>query len=143
MIQQIVNGVVPVIVAGLVAVLVAIIKAVSNVTVSFIVQKEKALEVKVGKDTFERNLNFAKAAWNIVDENFRITASLEKTVTAKQEMFAAELKKFVPSLTDAEIEQLRQAVAGEINKGKAAITEAATVNADSETGTAVPADSSK
>ena len=121
MVQQIVNAVVPVAVAALIAVLVAIIGAVGDAAVSFIGKKKEALQVKIGADTYNKNLSFAFAAWNIVEEFFRITPAVKKTLDSTGKMFADEMKKFVPSLTDAEIEQLRQAVAGAVNKGKAVV----------------------
>jgi len=122
MLQQIINAVVPVAVTALIAVLVAIIKALGDAGVQFIQRKKDALEVKIGADAYNQNLTFAKAAWAIVDEKFRITPTLEKTVEAKQKEFTAQLEKLIPGITDDEIEQLRQAVAGEVNKGRAAIT---------------------
>jgi len=121
MVQQIVNAVVPVAVAALIAVLVAIIGAVGDAAVSFIRKKKEALQVKIGADTYNKNLSFAFTAWNIVEEFFRITPAVEKTLDSTGKMFADEMKKFVPSLTDAEIEQLRQAVSGAVNKGKAVV----------------------
>lgn len=122
MIQQIVNTVVPVAVAALVAVLVAVIKAVGDAAVSFIGKKKEALEAQIGAATYTQRLAFARQAWGIVDEYFRITPAVTKTVDTAQAKFAEVLKKMVPSLTDEEIAQLRQAVAGEVNKGKTAVT---------------------
>jgi hypothetical protein len=121
MLQTIINAIVPVAITALIGVLVAIIKALGDAGVSFIQQKKAALEVKIGADTYAQNLAFAKATWAIVDEKFRITPTLEKTFEAKQAEFTAQIKKMIPEITDAEIEQLRQAVAGEVNKGKAVV----------------------
>lgn len=125
MLQQIISAVVPVAVTAIVAVLVAIIKAVGDEAVSFIEKKKEAVQVKIGVDTYNQRLAFARQAWNIVDEYFRITPAVQKTVDSTGKMFADEMKKLVPSLTDDEIEQLRQAVAGEVNKGKAVMIAAA------------------
>lgn len=125
MLQQIISAVVPVVVASIVAIFVAIIKAVGDAAISFIEKKKEAVQVKIGIDTYNQRLAFARQAWNIVDEYFRITPTVQKTVDSTGKMFADEMKKLVPSLTDEEIEQLRQAVAGEVNKGKAVVTAAA------------------
>jgi hypothetical protein len=101
-----------------VAILLAVISFVGAKTVSFIEQKKAALQVKIGADTYNKNLAFAKSAWNIVDEYFRITPTAEKTLDSTAKMFTDEMKKFVPQITDADIEQLRQAIAGEVNQGK-------------------------
>jgi len=141
MLQQIISAVVPVAVTALIAVLVAIVKALGDAGVQFIERKKDALEVKIGADAYNQNLAFAKAAWAIVDEKFRITPALEKTVEAKQKEFTAQLEKLIPGVTDDEIEQLRQAVAGEVNKGRAAITatQSSAAPADTAAQTAVQA----
>jgi hypothetical protein len=126
MYQQIINAVVPVAVTALVAVVVAIVKAVGDAAISFAQKQMAALEVKIGADTYNQKLTFAQQAWNMVDEYFRITPAVTKTIEAAQSLFAVEIKKFIPDISDGEIAQLRQAVAGEVNKGRATITASAT-----------------
>ncbi len=126
MVNQILNGVLPIIITAVIAVLGVVIKNVGDIAVAFLSEKKNDLVQKIGMNTYNQNLAFAKAAWDITDEYFRITANLEKTFDAKQAYFAEQLKKFVPSLTDDEIEQLRQAIAGEVNKGKAVVITPAT-----------------
>lgn len=145
MAQQIINSIVPVAIAAIVAVLVAIVKSVGNALVALIEKKAEALRVKIGADVYTQRLSFARQAWEVVDEYFRITPTVTKTIAAAQEKFAEEIKKRVPDITDEEIEQLRQAVAGEVNKGRAAIvgvesgsTTTATDSA-AEAATSVPA----
>lgn len=121
MVQQIINGVVPILVTALVAVLTVVIKGLGDAAVQFINEKMAAVKVKAGADKWTHWTNLAHQTWNIVDEEFRITPYLDKTIAAKQAEFAVQLKKLIPEVTGAEIEQLRQAVAGEVNKGKAAI----------------------
>lgn len=116
-------------VSALVVVLVAAIKAFGDAAVEYISEKVKAVQLKRGVDKYNQDLAFARQAWNITDEYFRITPTVEKTFAAKQAYFAEQLKKLIPGLTDDELEQLRQAIAGEVNKGKAAVTSPATPNA--------------
>lgn len=122
MLNQIINTVVPVAVTGIVGVLVAILKVVGDSAVSYIEAKKNAIANQVGVATYNSNLEKAKDIWGLVDEEFRITPSLEKSVEAKQQMFDKLIKKAVPSLTDDEIANLRQTIAGEVNKGKAVVT---------------------
>lgn len=122
MLQQILDAVIPVAVAALVGVLVTLIKAAGSALVSLIQQKQQELEIRIGTSQYQQYLAFAKAAWNIVDEYFRITPGAKKTIEAAQEKFAEEIKKMVPAITDEQIDELRQAVAGEINQGRAALT---------------------
>lgn len=131
MVQQIINGVVPVVVAGAVAVLTAIIKAVGGAVVEFVGTKTAAIKAKAGAEKWANWLTLGKQAWNIVDEEFRITPTLEKTFAAKQSEFAVQLKKLIPEISDEQIEQIRQAIAGEVNAGKAAV-EAAAADADGD-----------
>lgn len=135
MFQQIINQVEPVVISAAVAILTAAITAAGTAFVQFIQAKKAAVVQKMGVDNYNQKLAFAKQAWAMVDETFRITPALEKTIAAKQEAFAAELEKLVPDITAEEIEQLRQAVAGEVNKGRAVLT----APADTPTVQATPA----
>lgn len=107
--------------AALAAVLAAAVKALGDAGIDYIRQKQKELQARIGMEQYNRNLSFARQAWNMVDEYFRITPTVQKTVEAKQQEFAKELKKLIPAVTDPEIELLRQAVAGEVNKGREAL----------------------
>lgn len=107
--------------AALAAVLAAAVKAFGDAGIQFVRRKQQELEVRIGAEQYRRNLAFARAAWDIADEYFRITPNIEKNIEAKQRKFAEEIKKLLPAVTDGEIEQLRQAVAGEVNKGRAAV----------------------
>ena len=131
MVQQIINGVVPVAVTALIAVLVAAIKALGDAGVNFFNEKVAAVKATRETDTLNLWMALARQAWNIVDEEFRITPMLEKTFAAKQAEFSVQIKKLIPGISDEQIEQLRQAIAGEINKGKVAV-EAAAGDADGD-----------
>lgn len=122
MFNQIVNTVVPVLVTAIGGILVAIIKSVGDAAIDYIQTKKEHVANQIGDINYNSNLKKAKDIWNIVDEEFRITPTLTKTVEAKQQMFAKLLKSKVPSLTDDEISSIRQAIAGEVNKGKAVVT---------------------
>ncbi len=107
--------------AALAAVLAAAVRAFGDAGVAYLQQKRDELRARMGAQEYDRRLAFAREAWNVVDEYFRITPGLIKTIEAKQEKFAEELKKRLPAVTDTQIEQLRQAVAGEVNKGREAL----------------------
>lgn len=131
MVQQIINGVVPVAITALVAVLVAGVKALGDAGVNFFNEKAAAVRAKAGADKWNHWMALARQAWDMVDEEFRITPTLEKTMAAKQAEFAVRIEKLIPGITDEQIDQLRQAVAGEVNKGRAAV-EAAAGDADGD-----------
>jgi len=63
----------------------------------------------------------ARTVWGIVDEYFRVNPQLTKTIETAGLKFADEIRKKIPELTDDEVTHLQQAVAGEVNKGKAAV----------------------
>jgi hypothetical protein len=111
--------------AGLVALigfLCAGIKAFGDVGIAYVQRKKDALIAKIGADTYDHDLTAARFVWGAVDEKFRITPTLEKTIANKQAEFATMIQKAIPGITDDEIEQLRQAVAGEVNKGREVLT---------------------
>lgn len=121
MVSQIINILIPAAITAIVGFLAASVKAAGDAAVELINEKKKAVVLKTGVDEYNRNMAFARDIWKLVDENFRISAAVEKTAEAKQKMFAEELKKRLPALTDDEVVQLRQAVAGEVNKMKTAL----------------------
>lgn len=134
MIQQIVSAVVPVVVAGAVAVAVAIAKAVGDAAVAFIQKKKEEVVKRIGADEYNRNLAFAKQAWGMVDEYFRITPAVEKTLDSTLSKFKEFLLAKVPWLTDAEIRDLQQTVAGIANAWKSSGNVSACGTAPAEKG---------
>lgn len=93
----------------------------------------KVLESKLKKSGIEelilQNQNYitvAKQVWNTVEENFRIAEKAEDKVKSKTEEFNTALLAKFPELTQTDIDDLRQSIAGAINAGK----EAAISNSD-------------
>ena len=80
----------------------------------------KAITNKIGNS---EQLTAAKEVWNIVEEKFRITENAKATLGSKMDMFDNLLLAKFPSLTKKDLEYLRQAIAGEVNKGKETITD--------------------
>ncbi|MGH4122269.1 MAG: hypothetical protein ACREV6_05005, partial [Clostridium sp.] len=62
--------------------------------------------------------------WNIVEEHFRLNEIIGDTVQAKITLFETLIKQKVPGITDLQIENFRQAIAGEVNKDKSLIIKA-------------------
>lgn len=88
----------------------------------------KVLESKLVKSGLEekilKNKNYitvAKSIWNIVDEHFRISKSVEEKLESKADMFDKLLLAKLPELSQEDVAELRQAIAGEINQGKSAV----------------------
>lgn len=121
MVQQIISTIIPVLVTAIAGVLVAAIKAVGDAGVQLINEKIAAVKSSTGAEQWNHWMALARTVWNAVDEEFRITPTLEKTIANKQALFAKKIQQAIPEISDDDIERLRQAVAGEVNKGKAAI----------------------
>ncbi|MCX0399136.1 hypothetical protein [Clostridium perfringens] len=90
----------------------------------------KVLESKLQKSGLEEKIiknkqyiDVAKQVWNIVEENFRITESLEKKLSSKADEFNKIMLDKFPELTISDISELRQSIAGEVNEGKEAVLE--------------------
>ena len=88
----------------------------------------KVLQSKLVKNGLEQkileNKNYiqaAKAVWNIVDENFRISKTVEEKLESKADQFDKLMISKFPELSQDDIAELRQSIAGEVNQGKAAV----------------------
>ena len=116
--EQIISGVMPAITAVFVGVIIVIIKNVGDALINLAEVKGKELKQKYNLDKYTEIINTAKDIWNIVEEKFRITENVEESVESKAEMFDRLLLEKLPGLTEEQIEKIRQALAGEFNKGK-------------------------
>ena len=86
--------------------------------------------IKAGlEETLLKNqvyITAAKQVWTVVEENFRIAEKIEEKIKSKADEFDNMLLAKFPELTQSDISELRQAVAGEANQGKdAALSEVA------------------
>ena len=79
---------------------------------------------KIGLTNYTKSKLVALDVWNIVEEEFRLNKIIGDTIQAKQIMFKTLIKQKIPSITDAQIENFRQAIAGEFNKDKNLIIKA-------------------
>lgn len=94
----------------------------------------KVLESKLVKsgleETILRNKSYitvGKAIWNIVDEHFRISKTVEEKLASKAEMFDKLLLTKFPEMSTDDIAEIRQAIAGEVNQTKAAVVDNSTL----------------
>ncbi|EIF6157017.1 hypothetical protein LFJ63_001482 [Clostridium perfringens] len=90
----------------------------------------KVLESKLQKSGLEEKIiknkqyiDVAKQVWNVVEENFRITESVEKKLSSKAYEFDKMMMDKFPELSLTDVKELRQSIAGEVNKGKEAVLE--------------------
>jgi hypothetical protein len=108
---------------GLVGILVASISFLSVKFVAYINKKATAVEQQIGRDKYNHYVSLGKEAWSEVEEIFRLNPTLEKSANSTLEKFMTAFKKKIPTgtITDAEIEQIRDTVAGAVNSVKSAI----------------------
>lgn len=108
---------------GITGVLVAIIKSIGDVIIEYIAKKKQVVEQRLQLDKHVEEVETAKQVWNIVEEKYRITDNITNLAKSKADMFDKLLLEKIPYLTENEVKQMRQALAGEINKGKALLNE--------------------
>lgn len=94
----------------------------------------KVLESKLVKsgleETILKNKNYitvAKQIWNVVDENFRISQTIEEKIESKADQFDKLLLAKFPELTQSDVAEIRQSIAGEVNAGKEAVLDNSTL----------------
>ncbi len=94
----------------------------------------KVLEAKLEKAGIEtlilKDQNYitaAKQIWRMIDENFRISTTVEGKLKSKIDEFNAAILKKFPELSQSDIDDLRQSVAGEINADKKAVVDNSTL----------------
>jgi chromosome segregation ATPase len=88
----------------------------------------KLIESKLVKSGIEevilKNQNYlfvAKKIWDVVEENFRITEKVEEKLESKADQFDKLLLAKFPELSQEDVAELRQSIAGDVNKGKQAV----------------------
>jgi len=116
--ELLINQIAPIVATAIVAILVAIIKQVGSVAIEFLVAKKKEAEQNTKISGHEAELNTAKEVWNIIEEKFRITENATQFLDSKADEFDNLLLQRIPELSAKNLEDLRQAIAGEYNKGK-------------------------
>lgn len=121
--DTLINQIGPVVIAAVIGILGVTIKAVGNVIIELIQKKKEEVEQKLEIGKHQQELATAREIWNIVDEKYRITDKVEDLIKSKAADFDKLLKDKVPYLTDEEISELRQSIAGEINQGKKLLNE--------------------
>jgi len=108
---------------GVVGILVAIIKSVGDVSIEYIAKKKDVVEQRLQLDKHVEEIETAKQVWNIVEEKFRITDNIKDLANSKADEFDKLLLEKIPYLKKEQVKMLRQAIAGEVNKGKKLLNE--------------------
>lgn len=74
------------------------------------------LQIEASK--YEDQFNKAYNIWKLVDENYRIASTITEIYESKADYFNSLLLDKFPSLTQSEIDYIRQAIAGNENCNK-------------------------
>ncbi|GKX65656.1 cobalt ABC transporter permease [Inconstantimicrobium mannanitabidum] len=111
----------PILVQSIKAALLALIAYAGNEAVLFIRTKKEKVNQEIKSSGHEQDIKAAWEVWNMVEEKFRISDNVDKFVNSKADMFENLLMQKCPWLNKQDIEGLRFAIAGEFNKGKAAV----------------------
>ncbi|WP_349406352.1 cobalt ABC transporter permease [Clostridium perfringens] len=113
------NQIGPVVIAAVIGIIAVIIKSVGDVVIQLINKKKEEVEQQLELNKHEKEIRVAKEIWNIVEENFRLKDKIEELAKSKADEFDKLLLEKIPYLTKNEVNDIRQAIAGEINKSKA------------------------
>lgn len=119
--QNLLNEILPLLITAIVGILVAIFKAIGDVVINYIEVKKQEVIARIGVEKYNQEKALAMDIWYVVEEHYRLSEKVEVTMNAKIDMFDKLIKEKIPYITDEQIIILRQAIAGEINRGKEAI----------------------
>lgn len=76
------------------------------------------ITLQIESNKYEDMLNKAYDIWKLVDENFRIGADIAAVFKSKADYFDSLLLEQFPSLTQNQIDYIRQVIAGTENSDK-------------------------
>lgn len=120
--NELINQIVPLLITCFLGIVAVVIKSVGDIAIKFLVaKKEEAIE-RLGQAEYNKRISTARDIWGIVDEHFRINNLIEHTMDDKTNLFNKMLLDRIPSLTQADLNYLRQTIAGQINYGKDVLT---------------------
>lgn len=108
---------------ALATVLVAIIKSVGNSAIEYLQVKKKVADQKIKESKYNELFEVGKNIWNMVEEKYRVTDNIENLAKSKAALFDRMFLEKFPHLTEGELAEVRQALAGEYNRGKAMLNE--------------------
>jgi hypothetical protein len=119
--NELISQIIPILITAILGVLAVVIKAVGDVAIKYLQTKKEEAIAKLGQAEYEKRLATAFDIWGIVDEHFRVNDLIIHTVDDKIDMFNNMLLDRIPSLTQEDLDYLRQTIAGQINRGREAL----------------------
>lgn len=114
------NAVQPAVANAAVGIFSAVIAVLGSMAVAALNKWRQQITAKIGADEYNKRLTIAKQVWGAVDEYFRITPAVTKTITSATTKFAELMRKALPTITEDEIKQLQAIMAGQVNAGRTA-----------------------
>lgn len=112
MLNQIVSGVMPVIVQAIISILCVLVSIFVNVGISYLKSKKQQLIDAIGVQKYNAGYQIAKAIFFAVEQQFKGQIDV---ADEKRKMFDSLMIKKIPYLTQEEIDHFRESVVGEIN----------------------------
>lgn len=119
--ELLISQIAPIGATAITAILVVIIKTIGGAAIEVLAKKKEEIEQAIKASGHEQDLQTAKEVWNIVEEKFRITENVETVLSSKTDEFNKLLLKKIPGISQENIDDLRQAIAGQVNAGKQVI----------------------
>ena len=119
--ELLISQIAPIAATAITAILVAIIKTIGGATVEVLSKKKEQIDQAIKASGHEQDLQTAKEVWNIVEEKFRITENASEILKSKADEFNNLLLQKIPGLSQQNLDDLRQSIAGEVNAGKTAV----------------------
>lgn len=103
--------------------LATIIKTLGDQLIQLIKIKVEATDQKLKASKYSEIYEAGKNIFYAIEEKYRVTDNIENLAKSKAAMFDRMLLEKFPHLTERELTEVRQALAGEYNKGKAMLNE--------------------
>lgn len=119
--NELINQIMPLLITCLIGIFGVVIKAFGDVAVKYFQARREEVIARIGQAEYEKRISTALDIWGIVDEHFRVNNLIEHTIQAKSELFDELLLERIPTLEQSDLDYLRQAIAGQVNRGKEAI----------------------
>ena len=119
--ELLISQIAPIVATTIVAILVKLVYPIGDAAIQLFLKLKEEAEQRIKSSGHEEDLKTAKEVWNTIEEKFRITENATQILGSKADMFDKLLLNKIPGLTQQNLDDLRQAIAGEFNKGKAAI----------------------
>lgn len=119
--EEFLNQIIPILITAILGVLAVVIKSVGDVAIKYLSAKKEETIARLGLEEYHKRLATAHDIWGVVDEHFRIYDSVAYEIDDKINMFNKLLLQRIPQLDQADLDYLRQTIAGQINQGKDAL----------------------